>query len=287
MDVALDGGRRGRGAGRGRRRHRDGRDRALDRGRAPGRAGDRDRRLARGDRAGTRERRRGSASRSTCAPATCSSRSPDELAGAVDLVVSNPPYVELAELAGAAARRTGRSRRQPSSAAPSCYGRLFAQAAACLRPGGAVVVEIGTTQGERPLPRCGRRGSSTCASRQDLTGRDRVRRGAAAVTAAGTRSPRPPTRRAPAATDRAAHRHRLRDRDAPGRSGGHRRGCSTAKRAAARPRAAGARRHGGRGARPGALRRARRPARGRVLAGRRSPSSCPRTRAPRGLGARR
>ena len=74
----------------------------------------------------------------------------DELAGKVDLVVSNPPYVEPSELEG-----------------------LFAQAAACLRPGGMVVVEIGDAQGEAVAGAMRAAGFAGVRVGPDLTGRDR------------------------------------------------------------------------------------------------------------------
>lgn len=96
----------------------------------------------------------------------------DELAGAADLVVSNPPYVELSELEGLPPD----VRADPASAlvgGAEVYGRLFAQAAACLRPGGAVVVEIGDHQGELTAAAMRAAGFAGVRVGQDLTGRDR------------------------------------------------------------------------------------------------------------------
>ena len=93
-------------------------------------------------------------------------------AGEVDLVVSNPPYVEPAELEDLPPD----VRADPASALVGgieVFERLFAQAAACLRPGGVVVVEIGDAQGEAVAGAMRAAGFADVRVGPDLTGRDR------------------------------------------------------------------------------------------------------------------
>jgi release factor glutamine methyltransferase len=54
------------------------------------------------------------------------------------------------------------------------YERLFAQAADVLRPGGAVVVEIGASQAPRVGVAAEDAGFGSIEVEQDLTGRDRI-----------------------------------------------------------------------------------------------------------------
>jgi release factor glutamine methyltransferase len=96
----------------------------------------------------------------------------DDLAGGADLIVSNPPYVEPSELGSLPPD----VRADPAAALVGdigVYGRLFAQAAACLRPGGAVVVEIGDDQGEPVAAAMRAAGFAGVRVGQDLTRRDR------------------------------------------------------------------------------------------------------------------
>ncbi|MGZ5213433.1 MAG: peptide chain release factor N(5)-glutamine methyltransferase [Actinomycetota bacterium] len=98
---------------------------------------------------------------------------PVALRGAVDLVVSNPPYVEEDELA-ALPREV---RADPILALVGGVGvfeRLFAQAREVLRPGAAVAVEIGETQGADIRAAASRAGFVAVEVEPDLTGRDRV-----------------------------------------------------------------------------------------------------------------
>jgi len=95
-----------------------------------------------------------------------------DLAGAVDLVVSNPPYVEASEIEALPAD----VRADPEVAlvgGVEVYERLFAQAASCLRPGGAVVVEIGDGLAERVAGTMRAAGFAEVRVGADLTGRDR------------------------------------------------------------------------------------------------------------------
>ena len=95
------------------------------------------------------------------------------LRGRVDLVVSNPPYVEAAELADLPAE----VRADPVLALVGgvpVYRRLFAEARPWLRAGGAVVVEIGETQAAAVSHAAVEAGLGSVRVHPDLTGRDRV-----------------------------------------------------------------------------------------------------------------
>jgi release factor glutamine methyltransferase len=97
----------------------------------------------------------------------------DDLAGSVDLVVSNPPYVEPGEIETLPAD----VRADPASALVgglAVYERLAAQASGCLRPGGALVVEFGDEQGEAVAGALRAAGFVGVRVRPDLSGRDRV-----------------------------------------------------------------------------------------------------------------
>jgi release factor glutamine methyltransferase len=96
-----------------------------------------------------------------------------ELAGAVDLVVSNPPYVAPSDVDALPPD----VRADPARAlvgGVGVYERLLAQAAACLRPGGAVVVEVGDGQARSIVTAMREAGFAGVRVRHDLTGRDRV-----------------------------------------------------------------------------------------------------------------
>jgi release factor glutamine methyltransferase len=95
------------------------------------------------------------------------------LRGAIDLVVSNPPYIPADDLP--ALPRDVRA--DPEGALVGdigVYDRLFAQASAVVRPGGAVVVEIGETQRDHVMAAARSAGFVRVESHRDLTGRDRV-----------------------------------------------------------------------------------------------------------------
>lgn len=98
---------------------------------------------------------------------------PVALRGVVDLVVSNPPYVEKHELADLPRE----VRADPILALAGGIGvfeRLFTQATEVLRPGGAVAVEIGETQGPCICAAASSAGFVTVEVEPDLAGRDRV-----------------------------------------------------------------------------------------------------------------
>ena len=98
---------------------------------------------------------------------------PEELRGEVDLVVSNPPYVEPQELADLPAE----VRADPALALVGgieVYRRLFAAAGGWIRPGGSVAVEIGQTQGAAVSAAATSAGFDHVRVLPDLLGRDRV-----------------------------------------------------------------------------------------------------------------
>jgi release factor glutamine methyltransferase len=95
------------------------------------------------------------------------------LSGVADLVVSNPPYLEPADME----TLPPDVRADPTAALVGgigVYERLFPGAAEILRPGGSVVVEIGDTQGEAVAAAACAAGFEDVRVRSDLAGRDRV-----------------------------------------------------------------------------------------------------------------
>lgn len=97
---------------------------------------------------------------------------PAALRGAVDLVVSNPPYVEEHELPALSRE----ARADPILALAGdveTYVRLFTQSSDVLRPGGAIAVEIGEAQGPSVGCAASEAGFVAVVIEQDLTGRDR------------------------------------------------------------------------------------------------------------------
>lgn len=99
----------------------------------------------------------------------------DALPEAVDLIVSNPPYTVLSEIS------VGVRRHEPGLALDGgpdgleAYRRLFAQAPAKLRPGGAVLVEIGATQAAAVMDYARARfPAARIGVHRDLAGLDRV-----------------------------------------------------------------------------------------------------------------
>jgi release factor glutamine methyltransferase len=97
---------------------------------------------------------------------------PPELRGWVDLVLSNPPYVTAEDYADLPAE----VRAEPALAllgGIEVYERLAAQALRWLRDGGALVLEVGETQGPEVADLL-RRSFADVRVRADLAGRDRV-----------------------------------------------------------------------------------------------------------------
>jgi len=97
---------------------------------------------------------------------------PEGLAGRVDLVVSNPPYVTLEEYADLPPE----VKADPASALVGglpVYERLVRQAPGWLRAGGSLVVEIGAAQA-RDIVALFAEQFDDVALTQDLAGRDRI-----------------------------------------------------------------------------------------------------------------
>jgi release factor glutamine methyltransferase len=98
---------------------------------------------------------------------------PVTLRGVVDLVVSNPPYVEEDELA-ALPRDVRADPILALAGGVEIYERLLTQASDVLRPGGAIAVEIGETQGAAIRAATSEAGFVSVEVHADLAGRDRV-----------------------------------------------------------------------------------------------------------------
>jgi release factor glutamine methyltransferase len=97
---------------------------------------------------------------------------PIELRGAVDLVVSNPPYVTAVEYEDLPAE----VRADPRVAlvgGTQLHERLAAEAIGWLRPGGALAVEIGAAQGPE-VAKVMERSYEDVRIVPDLAGRDRI-----------------------------------------------------------------------------------------------------------------
>jgi release factor glutamine methyltransferase len=93
--------------------------------------------------------------------------------GPIDLVVSNPPYVEAGEYASLPAE----VRADPVEAlvgGVEVYATLFEQASTRLREGGVVVVEIGERQAAAVGQAAREAGAISVVVLPDLAGRDRV-----------------------------------------------------------------------------------------------------------------
>ena len=101
---------------------------------------------------------------------------PQDLRRAIDTIVSNPPYVTRDEYEDLPAE----VRAEPYESlvgGTDVHGRLASQATSWLRPGGWLVMEIGTSQGEEVAGLLRRREFEDVEVLPDLTGRDRVVRG--------------------------------------------------------------------------------------------------------------
>jgi release factor glutamine methyltransferase len=99
----------------------------------------------------------------------------DPLAAPVDMIVSNPPYTILAEIDEGVRRYEPHLALDGGADGLEVYRRLLNQAPAKLRPGGAVLLEIGAAQAaavtdlaRRAFP------DATVSLHRDLAGHDRV-----------------------------------------------------------------------------------------------------------------
>jgi release factor glutamine methyltransferase len=99
------------------------------------------------------------------------------LAGAVDLVVSNPPYVSVEEwvtLEPEVRVHDPRMALVPPEGVRALYDRLVTRAAVTVRPGGFVLVEIGARDEGRAAQAMARAGLAAIETRPDLQGIPRI-----------------------------------------------------------------------------------------------------------------
>lgn len=96
--------------------------------------------------------------------------------GRFDLIVSNPPYIAEAEMAGLAPEvlREPRMALTPGGDGLDAYRAIAGGAGAHLTPGGRLMVEIGPTQGAAVAGLMAAAGLQGIALHPDFDGRDRV-----------------------------------------------------------------------------------------------------------------
>jgi len=100
-----------------------------------------------------------------------------DLQGRVDLVASNPPYVDPGELPGLAPEVRDHEPRTALLAAEPPYGiyrRITREACGVLRPGGHLLVEVGAGMAETVAQAFRKAGLAEVGSRPDLAGIPRV-----------------------------------------------------------------------------------------------------------------
>lgn len=100
-----------------------------------------------------------------------------DIGGQYDLIVSNPPYIASAEMAGLAPEVRDHEPRvalTDEADGLSAYRTIAGHAARFLTPGGPLVVEIGPTQGAAVSRLFAEAGLERIAVHPDLDGRDRV-----------------------------------------------------------------------------------------------------------------
>jgi release factor glutamine methyltransferase len=105
---------------------------------------------------------------------------PADLAGRVDVVVSNPPYVDPSErsvLPRDVVDHEPEEALFAPGAGTSVIERIVRDAPAWLRAGGWLVLEIGETQGDAVRAALSSRGFDDASIAPDLTGRDRIAEG--------------------------------------------------------------------------------------------------------------
>ena len=96
-----------------------------------------------------------------------------QIEGSVDLIVSNPPYI-APEAHGALPREVLADPVEALVGGVAIYADLFRHAATRLRPGGAVVVEIGDEQADVISSTAAHAGAVEVRVGKDLAGGDRV-----------------------------------------------------------------------------------------------------------------
>ena len=105
---------------------------------------------------------------------------PSELAGRVDVVVSNPPYVDPGERS-LLPRDVVDHEPEEALFAPgegtSMIARIASEGPAWLRPDGWLVLEIGESQGDAVRTLLAEAGYADVSVEPDLTGRDRIAEG--------------------------------------------------------------------------------------------------------------
>lgn len=99
------------------------------------------------------------------------------VSGKFDLIVSNPPYIGAEEMPGLSRdvlEWEPHLALTPGGDGLDPYREIAANAAAYLRPGGRLMVEIGPTQGRAVAEMFAKGGLAGVEVRQDMDGRDRV-----------------------------------------------------------------------------------------------------------------
>jgi release factor glutamine methyltransferase len=96
-----------------------------------------------------------------------------------DALVSNPPYIAGADpvLTADGLRHEPRAALTPEGDGMAALATLIDGAAACLRPGGWLMLEHGADQGEEVRARLVARGFTSVTSHRDLAGHERVTEG--------------------------------------------------------------------------------------------------------------
>lgn len=96
--------------------------------------------------------------------------------GTFDLIVSNPPYIPLAEMAALAPELSHEPRIALTDQGDglSAYRAIFGAAEPFLAPGGRILVEFGAGQASQVQAIARARGWPSTEFREDLDGRDRV-----------------------------------------------------------------------------------------------------------------
>jgi release factor glutamine methyltransferase len=100
-----------------------------------------------------------------------------DIGGQYDLIVSNPPYIAAAEMAGLAPEvrdHEPRAALTDESDGLSAYRAIAGGAGRFLAPGGRLLVETGPTQGPAVSRLFAGAGLEAVAVHPDLDGRDRV-----------------------------------------------------------------------------------------------------------------